>query len=335
MCLSNDSSLQLLTPYCEQAKTGCQHCGKCMDHYCVKCKHYTPLNLLMGQVCYPHKSSQVESAGYNLCLSLDINVGTAPPTSTAKPTTAPMITTAPTITASPSDYVFPIAVPLCPIIGPSAEPTVAPTSGRVEQLPTISPWPTAATFFPCSEPMTFPTVSPATEAVLEKLLSSVSLDDGEALHNPGSPQSMAFKELCQSPLLSEYSDKDIIQWYALMVFYYSTSGDQWMDSTGWLSNNNVCTWDFVSCNSDSLVTRIVAPKNNIYGPLPPEMYLLDSLGKKSVDRYILYCFPFNVTSESIFILFNLGFLGLDNNCLSGQVPSELGLLTNLSMWITI
>lgn len=80
------------------------------------------------------------------------------------------------------------------------------------------------------------------------------------------------------PQLLNYDDEDIIQQYALTVFYFSTNGDAWRSSGDWLSAIDVCYWEFVTC-TDGKVSSIVAPGNLISGPLPPEMYLLGSLGE--------------------------------------------------------
>jgi hypothetical protein len=42
----------------------------------------------------------------------------------------------------------------------------------------------------------------------------------------------------------------IVQRYALVVLYYSTSGDSWTDNEGWLTLEDECSWSKVTCHAD-------------------------------------------------------------------------------------
>jgi hypothetical protein len=162
--------------------------------------------------------------------------------------------------------------------GGTPPPAVFPTSPPFP-APVSSSTPAPTSYFLPPTTMN-PTATPAVATEVEELLASMSLDGGTALNTPGSSQNEAFQELLRDPLLTDYSDEDIVQRYALMVFYYSTEANQWWNSSGWLTEQDVCSWDLIECDANSAVTAIVAPNNSLLGPLPPELYLLDSLGKQ-------------------------------------------------------
>ena len=53
--------------------------------------------------------------------------------------------------------------------------------------------------------------------------------------------------------LVESPDSPImLERYILAVLYYSTDGNiRWYNSTGWLSNQTICSWDLVTCSGDT------------------------------------------------------------------------------------
>lgn len=89
-----------------------------------------------------------------------------------------------------------------------------------------------------AEPVTTTTIQG-----LSELLSSVSLDGGTALGTPLTAQNNAFKWLSTDRgALGKHGDTRLIQRYALVTLYYSTHGDDWMNSTGWLGDSDECDW---------------------------------------------------------------------------------------------
>lgn len=98
---------------------------------------------------------------------------------------------------------------------------------------------------------------------------------------------------------------------ALVAFYRSTNGDNWLDNTNWLQSNRPCDfdpvinpdgWFGVSCLFGN-VTMLNLTGNRLSGPLPPQL--------KDLSNLIL--------------------LKLDENQLSGPLPTELGELTKLRL----
>jgi hypothetical protein len=137
-------------------------------------------------------------------------------------------------------------------------------------------------------PQSEPTPSPTSEhwESLQQLFQSVSFDGGAALNDTDSPQSRALSWLDENANLNDYPEWKRIQRYALAVFYYSTRGEKWRESTGWLSDDDECTWWLTHepntpiCNQDGAYINISLNKNNLNGSLPLELALLsDSLGK--------------------------------------------------------
>ena len=51
---------------------------------------------------------------------------------------------------------------------------------------------------------------------------------------------------------------------ALVVFYNATNGDEWDDSTNWLSDAPICEWYGLDCNNDYDVVEIEMYANISY-----------------------------------------------------------------------
>ena len=133
---------------------------------------------------------------------------------------------------------------------------------------------------------TSPTPVPTTQAyvALQDLMSSVTLDGGAAFADPLSPQSKALAWLEGNANLDDYPDWRMIQRYTLATFYYCTNGDGWLESDGWLTDDDECAW-FSSavdpvCDENGAFGRLVLFYNNVTGILPKELGLLsDSMRK--------------------------------------------------------
>ena len=71
----------------------------------------------------------------------------------------------------------------------------------------------------------------------------------------------------------------MMQRYVLAVFYFSTMGESWDMSTGWLSSDDPCTtWYGVGCGSFSgKIDVLDLDQNGIQGTLPSELSSLESL----------------------------------------------------------
>jgi len=89
-----------------------------------------------------------------------------------------------------------------------------------------------------------------------------------------------------------YSDRKVIQQYALACLYYATDEvsnvnipepNDWARSNGWLVRTNECSWIHVKCDEIDgfdAVTKLNLDANNLSGEIPPELVLL----KESLKR---------------------------------------------------
>jgi len=116
-----------------------------------------------------------------------------------------------------------------------------------------------------------------------------------------------------------------IQRYVAAVFYYSTGGDDWENSGNYLSSEDECNWDGISCNDDNLITSIIHNRNNLVGTLPEELHHLPKLIRIELDdNYLGGTFPEVYTGMS-----ELSSINLDSNKLTGSLPTSMGDLQSL------
>ena len=121
---------------------------------------------------------------------------------------------------------------------------------------------------------------------LVQLLSSVSFDGGAALQTPSTPQNHAAIWLANNTNLDTYSDAKKIQRYVLATLFYSTNGDGWNNNTGWLTDEDECSW-YNKANEAFCVNGSVfeldmydlerKTANNLVGTIPNELALLSTL----------------------------------------------------------
>jgi hypothetical protein len=129
-----------------------------------------------------------------------------------------------------------------PVRPPATSPTPPPESG-----PTVSP----------VECLMGRTKEEYIFDILEPITSS------EALNDLSTPQGMAFDFLVNDdPGLEDPCASDTIeQRYGLITLYFSTQGEEWNDTSGWLGEDQECLWFGVECEDDSdLATRLLLRK---------------------------------------------------------------------------
>jgi hypothetical protein len=114
---------------------------------------------------------------------------------------------------------------------------------------------------------------------------SINLAESDA----NSPQAKALAWLENDPQYHDYRRVyRLNQRYALAVFYYSMNGDSWENRTGWLSDDNECTWYMEDdgddhCGADSRLTLLDLFDNDLEGSIPTEVELLTDL----TERFVL------------------------------------------------
>ena len=158
----------------------------------------------------------------------------------------------------------------------------------------------------------------------------------------------------------------LVQRFVLVVLYLSCGGEQWMNQNYWLSpNQDTCDWEHIECSDDGdgdeddtrpvVVRQILLQNNNLqcHNSLPTEIGLLSSLHVFRADdnpgiqgtiptemgmmtNLISWLLGGNSLSEGATIPTEIGNLGpslrafqVYSSAISGTIPSEIGLLTNL------
>jgi Leucine-rich repeat (LRR) protein len=121
------------------------------------------------------------------------------------------------------------------------------------------------------------------------------------------------------------SDREIVERYSLVEFYYSTEGDLWSNNNEWLSAFHVCDWYGVLCSEDKLVTDLILDNNGLFGPIPTDIFLLSNLVSISLKTNSLE----GTIADKVSTLDNLTGLFLNANFLTGTIPETIGSLESL------
>jgi hypothetical protein len=163
------------------------------------------------------------------------------------------------------------------------------------------------------------------------VLTSVSNET--QLMNATSPQGAAFMWMASQDRMSPIENESrtpretelIIQRYTLAVFYYSTMGDNWFSSDGWLDGQREeCRWEHVNCVNNDTVSIVTGTRNNLVGAIPSELKDL-----KELRSLILPSNAITGFSKGIGSLQNLVELNLSRNKMGGTIPMEIYAFTSL------
>jgi len=158
-------------------------------------------------------------------------------------------------------------------------------------------------------------------------------------NDPTSPQALAMEWLVRDPNYSRIDNTTttiiimnnrLVQRFVLATLYYSTDGmNSWTHQDRWLDyETHECEWyhrasstsftlsleqtnsyeyykdTMVHCDNDGMLRHLWMVKNNLRGSLPAELFLLSSLQSISMEK---------------------------NPGLTAQIPSQLGLLSDLAV----
>ena len=113
---------------------------------------------------------------------------------------------------------------------------------------------------------------------------------------------------------------------ALVAFYKATDGENWRDSTNWLSAAPLGEWRGVTTDDAGRVTELNLVKKDLRGEIPAEV------GKLANLRKLALAFNDDLTGEippELGSLSNPTDLILASNHFSGEIPAEVGKLANL------
>jgi hypothetical protein len=118
-----------------------------------------------------------------------------------------------------------------------------------------------------------------------------------ALSSPGTPQYQALNWLVyDDPANLDFElvpSDELLERFVVSLLYFSTGGETWNDSFGFLSNLSACAWRYenndgsfrygVRC--DPMVVEIDLDSNNLRGQLPTELGLLSNLETLSLCKF--------------------------------------------------
>ena len=242
--------------------------------------------------------------------------------------------------------------------------TPSSSSNDTGMEPSLVPSPVPsvqASSVPSFLPSSAPSFSPLALEIWDILLENAP-DDGVALQHTDSPQFRAY--------LWSIADNQnrpggglspsLIQRYALATIYFATGGDNWVQSTNWLTHDkSECTWwshrvssENGMCGQSGNVFYFDLHSNNLMYALPPELSLLtqvqelvlydNSLGGGLPDLSPMFLLSrVDLSRNSITgvldlhtdgdnsTLSTLRELRLNSNDLSSSLPPEIGYLTSL------
>jgi hypothetical protein len=170
-----------------------------------------------------------------------------------------------------------------------------------------------------------PKLDSAATVLLEKLKPLLTATSRDELDIPGSVPSLALDWLLHKSNFNAYSFERQVQRFGMATFYFSTKGESWIQSNGWLINDDECTWfqkrsESVCVNGTLRVLSLES--NNLNGSLPNDMGLLSSLEELVLSSNELRgSIPMEIENLPSLIILHLG-----NNNFENSIPTGYGKL---------
>jgi len=131
--------------------------------------------------------------------------------------------------------------------------------------------------------------------------------------------------------LEDKEEKDLsysglIQYFYLALVYFDTNGEEWTNSSLWITNVTFCDWHGIECDAHDIVTSLRLPSNNLRGTIPTEIARLRGLENLLFnDNHLSGTIPREIGTG----LRRLLRLKISNNRITGSLPSEIGGLAKL------
>lgn len=97
----------------------------------------------------------------------------------------------------------------------------------------------------------------------------------------------------------------------LELFYKALRGDDWKTKTGWLGDDDYCSWFGIACTDDATVESISLGSNNLVGTPPQDIFDL-----KDLQSLWLYSNPISFKFDGIYKASSLQRLRLDSTGLT-------------------
>jgi len=134
------------------------------------------------------------------------------------------------------------------------------------------------------------------------------------------PQNLAFNFVLSEEKNCVKDELFLVQRYVAVLLFYSLNGNNWFNSTSYLSSSHECDWHGLHCNKNSrLITNIWLGENDLHGSIPSEIVFLQNLEELDLEKNkIIGSIPRNINK-----LQKLRILDLDNNALTGSIPLSL------------
>jgi hypothetical protein len=114
---------------------------------------------------------------------------------------------------------------------------------------------------------------------------------------------------------------EVGQRWALASLYFTWQGENWVSAENWLSSNEVCDWEHITCDRQTgLIGEIDLQSNNLVGTIPPEIAMLNTTKALSLrDNQLTGPLP----NEVFGAMPELTILYLDNNQLTGTISLSI------------
>ena len=168
--------------------------------------------------------------------------------------------------------------------------------------------------------------SPISGSRLNSIVVEIAAVSGVPCFERNSPQNKALLWIIEKDEMKlQHNSTNLFQRYALMVLFYSLSGDTWLQNTGFGTGTHECEWFGIDCSRSGHVTTIVLSLNMLKGKFPREIGIFSDL------RTLVM--PGNEISGTIPTdmgdLKKLFRLNLQNNRLTSLIPSTFENCGNL------
>ena len=147
------------------------------------------------------------------------------------------------------------------------------------------------------------------------LVTSVGYGVTEVTANSGS-----LADTVEVEVVRILTDREILD-----TLYRVTGGDDWTDTTNWLSDEPLSEWAGVYTNEDGQVDSLRLRRNNLTGSIPHHLAELDDLIHLDLSRNSLG----GRIPPELGALQALSYLRLDRNDLEGRLPRKLGGMAGL------
>ena len=114
----------------------------------------------------------------------------------------------------------------------------------------------------------------------------------------------------------------MIEMFAVVTLFWSTSGGIWSNKTNWLTPAPICDWHGIVCNENAFVERILLSQNGMGGKLPPEIGLLQPRYTKERNLQ-------SSANESALLTKGLIHFDVSENFIRSRIPSEIEYLVGM------